>query len=95
VWYTSQLPPVDIRDVLVATPASKLRIEGFFYTDLQAIPEQILAWVVRRWSVEVTFDEAPVHFDLEPQRPRSDQAIARTTPFCWPCSRSSPCWHCS
>jgi hypothetical protein len=40
----------------------------------------ILAWVVRRWSVEVTFEEARAHLGLETQRQWSDQAIARSTP---------------
>ena len=37
-------------------------------------------WVVMRWSVEVTFEEARAHLGLETQRQWSDQAIARTTP---------------
>ena len=41
---------------------------------------EILPWVVRRWSVEVTFEEARAHLGLETQRQWSDLAIARTTP---------------
>jgi hypothetical protein len=40
----------------------------------------ILAWVVRRWSVEVTCEEARARLELETQRRWSDQTIARTTP---------------
>lgn len=80
LWYTPGLPPVEIRYVLVADPEGKLRMEAFFCTDLQATPEQILEWVVRRWSVEVTFEESRAHLGLETQRQWSDQAIARTTP---------------
>ena len=80
LWYTPGLPPVAIRYVLVADPEGKLRMEAFFCTDLQATPAQILAWVVMRWSVEVTFEEARAHLGLETQRQWSDQAIARTTP---------------
>jgi hypothetical protein len=80
LWYTPGLPPVAIRDVLVADPAGKLRMEAFFCTDLQATPAPILAWVVRRWSVEVTFEEARAHLGVETQRQWSDRAIARTTP---------------
>jgi hypothetical protein len=78
--YTPGLPPVEIRYVLVADPEGKLRVEAFFCTDLQATPEQILEWVVMRWSVEVTFEEGRAHLGLETQRQWSDQAIARTTP---------------
>jgi len=80
LWYTPRLPPVPIRYVLVADPEGKLRMEAFFCTDLQATPEQILQWVVMRWSVEVTFEEGRAHLGLETQRQWSDQAIARTTP---------------
>ncbi len=80
LWYTTGLPPVEIRYVLVADPEGKLRMEAFFCTDLQATPEQILAWVVMRWSVEVTFKEARAHLGVETQRQWSEQAIARPTP---------------
>jgi hypothetical protein len=80
LWYTRRQPPVAIRYVLVADPEGKLRMEAFFCTDLQATPEQILAWVVMRWSVEVTFEEARAHLGVETQRQWSNRAIARTTP---------------
>jgi DDE superfamily endonuclease len=81
LWYTRCLPPVAIRDVLVADPEGKLRMEAFFCTDLAASPEQILSWVVMRWSVEVTCEESRAHLGLETQRQWSDLAIARTTPM--------------
>jgi hypothetical protein len=80
LWYTPGLPPVAIRYVMVCDPEGKLRMEAFFCTDLQATPEQILQWVIMRWSVEVTFEEARAHLGLETQRQWSDRAIARTTP---------------
>src|SRR5919198_289981 len=80
LWYTPSLPPVAIRYVLVGDPEGKLRLEAFFCTDLQATPVEILQWVVRRWSVEVTFEEARAHLGVETQRQWSDRAIARTTP---------------
>jgi hypothetical protein len=58
LWYTPGLPPVAIRYVVVADPEGKLQMEAFFCTNLEATPEQILQWVVRRWSVEVTFEES-------------------------------------
>jgi hypothetical protein len=80
LWYTPRLPPVAIRYVLVADPEGKLRMEAFFCTDLKATPVQILQWVVMRWSVEVTFEEARAHLGLQTQRQWSNQATARTTP---------------
>jgi DDE superfamily endonuclease len=81
LWYTPGLPPVDMRYVLVADPEGKLRMEAFFCTDLQATSVEILQWVVMRWSVEVTFEEARAHLGVETQRQWSNRAIARTTPI--------------
>ena len=47
---------------------------------MQATPDQILAWFVQRWQLEVTFEEARRHLGLETQRQWSDLAITRTTP---------------
>jgi hypothetical protein len=80
LWYTPGQAPVAIRFVLVRDPEGQLSDAAFFCTDRQATPEQILGWVVMRWSVEVTFEEARAHLGLETQRQWSDQAIARTTP---------------
>jgi hypothetical protein len=43
-------------------------------------PEQILAWFVQRWQLEVTFEEVRRHLGVETQRQWSDRAILRTTP---------------
>ena len=40
----------------------------------------VLRWFVRRWAVEVTFEEVRRHLGVETQRQWSDKAIARTTP---------------
>jgi hypothetical protein len=66
---------------VVADPEGNLRMEAFFCPDLQATPVPILAWVVMRWSVEVTVEAARAHLGLETQRPWSDHAMARTTPI--------------
>jgi len=80
LWYTPGWAPVAIRFVLVRDPKGKLPDAAFFCTDPQALPDQILQWVVMRWSVEVTFEEARAHLGVETQRQWSDRAIARTTP---------------
>ena len=80
LWYRPRYPPVEIRFVLVRDPEGKLRDEAFFCTAVETTPQQILEWVVMRWSVEVTFEEARAHLGVETQRQWSDKAIARTTP---------------
>ena len=80
LWYTPKFPPVPIRYVLVCDPEGKLRMEAFFCTDLQATAEQILHWVIMRWSIEVTFEEARARLGMATQRQWSEHAIARSTP---------------
>jgi hypothetical protein len=73
LWYTPRVPPGARRFVIVCDPEGKLRLEAFFGTDLQAMPVQILPWIVRRWSVAVTFEGGRAHRRLETQRQWSDQ----------------------
>lgn len=80
LWQTDGEAPVEIRYVIARDPEGKLR-DGFFATTkLDATPEEILEWVVMRWSVEVTFEEAREHLGMETQRQWSDLAVARSTP---------------
>lgn len=49
-------------------------------SNLEYMPAQILPWFVRRWTMEVTFEEARAHLGMETQRQWNDRAIARATP---------------
>jgi hypothetical protein len=80
VWYHSGKPPVPIRWVLVRDPRGGLEPQAFLCTHPQATAQAILAWLVQRWQVEVTFEEVRAHLGVETQRQWSDRAIARTTP---------------
>ncbi|WDD36925.1 hypothetical protein PQG02_34390 (plasmid) [Nostoc sp. UHCC 0926] len=40
-----------------------------------------MEWFVRRWQIEVTFEEVRKHLGMETQRQWSDQSIGRTTPI--------------
>jgi DDE superfamily endonuclease len=80
LWYSFGQDPVAIRYVLVRDPAGGLKDAGYFCTDEAILPAEILRYVVWRWSVEVTFEEARAHLGLETQRQWSDLAIERTTP---------------
>jgi hypothetical protein len=80
VWYHTGKPSVPIRWVLVRDPEGKFDTQALLSTKLTAEPEQILEWFVRRWQMEVTFEEARAHLGVETQRQWSDKAIARTTP---------------
>ena len=80
LWHTPGEEPVAIRYVITRDPEGKLRDEVFACTKQEATPAQIIEWVVMRWSVETTFEEAREHLGLETQRQWSDLAILRTTP---------------
>jgi hypothetical protein len=80
VWYHSGKPPLPIRWVLIRDPKAKFKTRALLCTGLETEPEQIVAWFVRRWQVEVTFQEVRAHLGVETQRQWSDLAIARTTP---------------
>ncbi len=80
LWYTPRWDPVPIRFVITRDPEGKLRDEVFFCTNPDDTPVQIVEWVVMRFSIETTFQEARAHLRMETQRQWSDLAIKRTTP---------------
>jgi len=80
LWYRAGVAPVPIRWLLVRDPKGDLDPQAFLATDLGARPEDILAWFVRRWQVEVTFEEVRARLGVETQRQWSDMAILRSTP---------------
>lgn len=80
VWYHTGKPPVAIRWVLIRDPQEDFKPQALLSTNLAYTPEQILPWFVRRWTMEVTFEEARAHLGMETQRQCNDRAIARTTP---------------
>ena len=80
VWYHTGMPAVPIRWVLIRDPQEKFATQALLSTQLEATPQQILAWFVRRWQMEVTFEEARAHLGMETQRQWSEKAVARTTP---------------
>ena len=61
-------------------PERRREPQAFFSTNPDMDPAQIIAIFVRRWQIEVTFQEVRAHLGLETQRQWSDAAIERTTP---------------
>jgi hypothetical protein len=80
VWYHTGLPPVPLRWVLIRDPQGTFATQALLCTDQAASPEQILAWFVQRWQLEVTLEEVRRHLGVETQRQWSEAAIRRTTP---------------
>ena len=80
LWYRPGSKIVPLRWVLVRDPSGVRPIQAFFSTDTDLSPEDILAFFVRRWQMEVTFAEVRAHLGVETQRQWSKLAILRTTP---------------
>lgn len=80
VWYHTGKPPVPIRWVLMRDPADAFKPQALLSTHLDHTPEQMLTWFIRRWTMEVTFEDARAHLGMETQRQWNARAIARATP---------------
>lgn len=66
--------------MLVRDPQGKFKSQALLCTLQAYSAKQILEWFVRRWQMEVTFEQARAHLGMETQRQWSDLAIGRTTP---------------
>jgi hypothetical protein len=81
IWYSTGLPAVPLRWVLIRDPQEEeFDTQALLCTDLDAEPERIISWFVRRWQMESTFHEVRQRLGFETQRHWSEQAIRRTAP---------------
>lgn len=80
LWYSTGTDPLLIRWVLVRDPDGELLLRAYFSTDSRQSAPAIIGHFVKRWSIEVTFEESRAHLGIETQRQWSDKAIERSTP---------------
>jgi hypothetical protein len=80
VWYSTGLPAVPLRWVLIRDPQEEFSTQALLCTDLEMEPARIISWFVRRWQIEVTFQEVRQRLGFETQRQWSELAIRRTAP---------------
>jgi len=80
LWYSTGLPAVPLRWVLIRDPKEEFQTQALLCTDLHATPELIISWFVRRWQMEATFQEVRQRLGFETQRHWSERAIRRTAP---------------
>jgi hypothetical protein len=80
VWYSTGLPAVPLRWVLIRDPKGEFDTQALLCTDLNAEPEKIVCWFVRRWQMEATFQEVRQRLGFETQRHWSERALQRTAP---------------
>jgi hypothetical protein len=80
LWYRGGQPPLPIRYVVTRDPVGKRKPKAYFCTDPDMEPLDVLGCFLRRWPIEVTFEEARAHLGIQTQRQWSDRAILRETP---------------
>lgn len=80
VWYHGGLPVLPIRWVLVRDPLGCFDSPALLSTNAALEAADVVRYFVRRWQVEITFEEMRRHLGVETQHQWSDLAIARTTP---------------
>lgn len=80
VWYHSGKPPVHIRWVLIRDPEGVFEPQALLSTDVEQRALEIVRLFMRRWPMEVTFQEVRTHLGMDGQRQWNERAIARTTP---------------
>ncbi len=80
VWFHVGKEAVPIRWIIVRDPKAEFDTQAVLCTNQAAVPKQIVEWFIRRWQVEVTFEESRRHLGIETNRQWSDKAINRTTP---------------
>jgi hypothetical protein len=81
LWGADGFRPIPIKWVLVIDPEGEFDPVPLMSTDLAISPGEIIAHYIKRWNLEVTFEEVREHLGVETQRQWSDKAIARTTPI--------------
>lgn len=80
VWYRIGLPVLPVRWVLTRDPEGKREPKAYFCTDQSLPAVGIVSSFIKRWTIEVTFEESRAHLGVETQRQWSDLAIERSTP---------------
>jgi hypothetical protein len=81
LWYRRGLDPAPIRWVLVRCPTDEtFEPLPLLCADPEMAAPQIVECFVRRWDIEVTFEEIRAQLGFETQRHWSDKAIERTAP---------------
>ncbi len=80
LWYSTGTDPLPLRWVLTRDPEGKREPKAYFSTDQAQSAVEIVEDVVKRWSIEVTYEESHAHLGVETQRQWSDLAIERSTP---------------
>lgn len=80
VWYRIGKAVLPVRWVITRDPEGAREPRGYFCTDQNLSAVEVVSLFIKRWTVEVTFEESRAHLGVETQRQWSDLAIERSTP---------------
>jgi hypothetical protein len=80
VWYRIGLAVLPVRWVLTRDPDGNREPRAYFCTDQSLPAVEVVGSFIKRWTIEVTFEESRAHLGVETQRQWSDLAIERSTP---------------
>jgi hypothetical protein len=80
LWYHTGKAPLAIRWVVVRDRKGAAALKAFLCTDPARDPVEMVQAYLKRWPLEVTFEESRAHLGVETQRQWSDLAIERSTP---------------
>jgi len=80
VWYRASSAVLPLRWVLTRDPSGNYPPKAYFTTDPEEEAIEVVHSFIRRWTIEVTFEESRAHLGVETQRQWSDLAIERSTP---------------
>ena len=80
LWYRSGSAPLPMRWVLTRDPSGKRPPKAIWSTDPTQTAQQIVRDFMKRWSLELTFEESRALLGIETQRQWADLAIERSTP---------------
>jgi len=79
-WYPAGQPPVAVRWGRMRAPQERCKPPALLSTHREQTSAQMLTWCVRRWTMEVTCEEARAHLGMATQRQGNARAMARATP---------------
>ena len=80
VWFHIGKEAVPIRWVIVRDAFGEFDPQAVLSANQEIAPKQIVEWFIKRWQVEVTFEESRRHLGIETNRQWSEKAVNRTTP---------------
>ena len=80
LWHCCGQGPVPLRWVLVRSPEKLFKPAAFLCSHTAVAPQQMIAWFILRWNIEVTFEEVRAFLGFGTQRHWADRSIERTTP---------------